>query len=54
MNPCMSTGFWYIQPTSASEEFFMDYIDLIMGPRNTNIDQIVWNEVRQSFCNTIF
>ena len=45
INPCMSTGFWFIQPTKASREFLAGFLDLMLYWRNHQVDQVLWNEV---------
>lgn len=46
VNPCMSTGFWFLQPTEASKKFLRDFIQLAVYELTEEVDQIVWNEVR--------
>ena len=46
INPCMSTGFWFIQPTQPAREFLEAFIDLELYWRNWQTDQRLWNEVR--------
>ena len=46
INPCMSTGFWFIQPTQPAREFLEAFIELELYWRNWQTDQRLWNEVR--------
>lgn len=45
VNPCMSTGFWFVQPTEAAKRFMRDFIQIAVYELTEEVDQIVWNEV---------
>lgn len=49
INPCMSTGFWFIEPTEPAKEFLAAFIDLMLHWRNWQQDQLLWNEVIMAF-----
>lgn len=44
ISPCMSTGFWFANPSPPIMEFFEGFIDLMLHWRNSQTDQRLWNE----------
>lgn len=49
VNPCMSTGFWFIEPTEPAKDFLESFIDLMLHWRDWQTDQRLWNEVIMAF-----
>lgn len=43
--PCTSTGFWFINPTLASIEFYKGLLDTMLHKELEVNEQIVYNEV---------
>lgn len=46
INACMSTGFWFIQPTAPAKALLAAFKDLQLNWRNWQVDQQLWNEVQ--------
>ena len=45
VNPCVSTGFWFSQPTEPAKRYLQDFIEIAVYSKTEETDQIVWNEV---------
>ena len=45
VNPCVSTGFWFFQPTEPAKRYLQDFIEVAVYSKTEETDQIVWNEV---------